>query len=120
MGYNYDYLSSLCTFVAHTCAILGVTVTKLSILSIFGSKMRSRAALENFQASITGQLIPVNNVCKLVIVFRPENCHTAIGASWKVLRSAKSVTYTPWSISFVMDVFVIYTRYKPLYVGFII
>src|SRR6478672_12677191 len=69
MGYNYDHLSSLCTFVAHTCATSGEKVTKLSILSIFGSKLRSRAALENFQASITGQLIPVNNVCKLVIVF---------------------------------------------------
>ena len=69
MGYNYDHLSSLCTFVAHTCAISGEKVTKLPILSIFGSKMRSRAALENFQASITDQLISVSNVCKLVIVF---------------------------------------------------
>jgi hypothetical protein len=34
------------------------------------------------------------------------------------LRPAKSATYTPWSISFVTDVFAIYTRYKPLYVGF--
>jgi hypothetical protein len=34
------------------------------------------------------------------------------------LRPAKSVTYTPWSISFVTDVLVMYTRYKPLYVGF--
>ena len=118
MGYNHDHLSSLCTFVAHTCATSGEKVTKLTILSIFGSKLRSRAALENFQASITGQLIPVNNVCKLVIVFWPKNCHIAGGASWSFCAQLKVWSYTPWSISFVTDAFVIYTRYKPLYVGF--
>jgi LytS/YehU family sensor histidine kinase len=82
VGYNHDHLSSLCTFVANTCAIAGEKVTKLSILSIFGSRMRSQAALENFQASITSQLIPVNNVCKLLIVFLPKICHIAGGASW--------------------------------------
>jgi hypothetical protein len=69
MGFNHDRLSNLCTFVVHTCAISVEKVHKLSILSIFSSKMRSQAALENFQAIITSQLIPVNNVYMLVIVF---------------------------------------------------
>ena len=41
MGYNYhDHLSNLWTFVVHTCAISRRKVEKMSISSIFGSKLR--------------------------------------------------------------------------------
>jgi hypothetical protein len=55
-----------------TCAISGEKVAKMSLLSIFGSKMHSKAALDNFQASITSQLTPLNNACKLVMIFHPN------------------------------------------------